>query len=103
MSGVLHIVNKSPYAGDTLASCLARMGDGAALLLIEDGVYAALAHGGVAERLAFASRRHTLYALGPDLAARGLADRPLLDGLRIIDYPDFVRLVAEHSATQSWF
>ena len=38
---MLHIVNKSPSQTATLASCLRLALDGQALLLIEDGVYAA--------------------------------------------------------------
>lgn len=103
MSGVLHTVNKSPFAGSALESCLAHLSDGAALLLIEDGVYAALAGSAFAERLAAAGQHHALYVLGPDLAARGLADHPLVDGLQVVDYPGFVQLAASHSAVQSWF
>ncbi|PKU22247.1 sulfurtransferase complex subunit TusB [Telmatospirillum siberiense] len=103
MNGPLHIVNATPYASGALESCLAHLSEGAALLLIEDGVYAALADGNFAERLAEGIRGHALYALAPDLAARGLATRRLIDGLRVIDYPDFVQLAAEHSTAQSWF
>ena len=38
---MLHIVNKSPTERTTLDSCLATVGGGSAVLLIEDGVYAA--------------------------------------------------------------
>jgi tRNA 2-thiouridine synthesizing protein B len=99
----LHIVNKSPLGSDALDSCLAHMTGDCALLLIEDGVYAALAGGRMAPRLAALAERRALYALGPDLAARGLDGRPLLPGLVVIDHGGFVDLVAAHSAAQSWF
>ena len=102
-SPVLHTVNKSPFASAALESCLSHLSDGAALLLIEDGVYAALAGSAVSERLATAARRHALYVLGPDLKARGLADRPLVDGLQVVDYQDFVRLAADHATVHAWF
>jgi tRNA 2-thiouridine synthesizing protein B len=38
---MLHIVNKSPYERNSLASCLAHAQAGSAVLLIEDAVYAA--------------------------------------------------------------
>jgi len=38
---MLHIVNKSPFENSSLDSCLRVAAKGAALLLIEDGVYAA--------------------------------------------------------------
>ena len=43
--GPLHTVNKSPYSSTALASCLAHLTGDAAILLIEDGVYGALASG----------------------------------------------------------
>jgi tRNA 2-thiouridine synthesizing protein B len=100
--GPLHTVNKSPFADNALESCLAHLTEGAALLLMEDGVYAALATGTFAARLAPVAAKCAVYALGPDLAARGLADRPLIDGLRIVDYEGFVDLAARHSVVQAW-
>jgi tRNA 2-thiouridine synthesizing protein B len=101
--GTLHTVNKSPFASTALESCLAHLVEDASLLLIEDGVYAALTESTYAERLAPIGRRLALYALGPDLIARGLVDRPLLNGLQILDYQGFVQLVASHATVQSWF
>ena len=96
---LLHTVNKSPFASTALDDCLARMTTDAGLLLIEDGVYAALSGTPQAARLA--GRR--VFALAPDLAARGLAERPLADGVELVDYDGFVRLCTEYSAVQSWF
>ena len=45
---MLHIVNKSPFERNALDSCLRFGRDGSAVLLIEDGVYAAT-RGNVAE------------------------------------------------------
>jgi tRNA 2-thiouridine synthesizing protein B len=42
-----------------------------------------------------------VYALGPDLQARGMADR-VMDGVNVVDYGGFVDLVADHSNCQSW-
>ena len=100
---VLHTVNKSPFASSALESCLGHLSEGATLLLIEDGVYAALAGTAFSERLAAATRHHALYVLGPDLKARGLADRPLVDGLQVVDYRDFVRLASDHATVHAWF
>jgi tRNA 2-thiouridine synthesizing protein B len=99
----LHIVNKTPSAGDALDSCLRHMTAGSALLLIEDGVYVALAAGSWASRMTAATDRHAVYAMGPDLAARGLADRPLVPGITVVDYGGFVDLVTAHSTAHSWF
>jgi tRNA 2-thiouridine synthesizing protein B len=100
--GPLHTVNKSPFVSRTLEQCLARLGDGAALLLIENGVYAALADGAFAGRLAEAARRHSVYALAPDLAARGLEGHALVEGVKTVDYQGFVALAVRHPIVQSW-
>ncbi|MTJ81700.1 MAG: sulfurtransferase complex subunit TusB [Telmatospirillum sp.] len=98
----LHTVNKSPLAGPALQSCLAHLTDGAAVLLMEDGVYAALAGALCAGLLADALRDHPVYVLGPDLALRGLAGRALVPGVSIVDYEGFVTLATRHSLVQAW-
>jgi tRNA 2-thiouridine synthesizing protein B len=96
---MLHIVNKSHRQTTSLESCLRLAQDGHALLLIEDGVYAATKAGAAA--LAPALGRLKVYALQPDLAARGMAGA-LVDGVTAVDYGGFVDLVAEHGTPQSW-
>jgi len=100
--GALHTVNKSPFSSSALASCLAHTTDDAAIILIEDGVYAALASGTPVAALAAIAARGAVYALGPDLTARGLADAPLLAGTKVVDYAGFVDLTAEHSPVMAW-
>jgi tRNA 2-thiouridine synthesizing protein B len=99
---MLHIINKSPGQTRSLDSCLRLAQDGHALLLIEDGVYAATkalaASSGLSEA---ALRRLKVYALQPDLDARGMAGA-LVAGVTPIDYGGFVDLVAEHGTSQSW-
>lgn len=97
---MLHIINKSPLDRPTLASVL-RMARSGAVLLIEDGVYAAIRGSADAETLRAAAGRLQVYALLPDLEARGVADR-LLEGVSTVDYGGFVDLVAEHPNCQSW-
>jgi tRNA 2-thiouridine synthesizing protein B len=98
---MLHIVNKSPTDGNALDGALRMAGADCALLLIEDAVYAAT-RGGIAEaRIQEALRRHKVYVLGPDLEARGMADR-LAEGVTVVDYAGFVDLVVEHPNCQSW-
>lgn len=96
---MLHIINKSPYDRPALDSAL-KTGEGA-ILLIEDGVYAA-AKGGAAEaKIKAAQGKFKVYALQADLEARGMADR-VTDGVTVVDYGGFVDLVAEHKTNQSW-
>jgi len=96
---MLHIVNKSPYDRPTLASALAT-GEGA-ILLIEDGVYAATKGGAIEAKIKAAQGKFKLFALQADIEARGLADR-LMEGITIVDYGGFVDLVAEYKTSQSW-
>ena len=97
---MLHIVNKSPSQSNALDAAL-RLASQGAVLLIEDGVYAATRGSVGAAKLAGADARLKIYVLGPDLNARGMADR-LVEGVESVDYAGFVDLVAEHPNCQSW-
>ena len=97
---MLNIVNKSPLDRNALDACL-RVAAPGALLLIEDGVYAAVRGTAAAARVTAALERFRVYALLPDLEARAVADR-VIGGVTTIDYGGFVDLVAEHNACQSW-
>ncbi len=99
---MLHTVNKSPFERNALDSCLRLASAGSAVLLIEDGVYAAVKGAAFAERISQRMAELKFYALGPDIAARGLGGTPLIDGVKIVDYDGFVDLVAEYDASQAW-
>ncbi|MEE8188662.1 MAG: sulfurtransferase complex subunit TusB [Kiloniellales bacterium] len=99
---MLHLVNKSPFERTTLQSCLRLAKKDSAVLLIEDGVYAALEGTAVSDEIAGRMSDLAFYVLGSDIAARGLSETPLIDGVQVVDYGGFVDLVAEHDATQSW-
>jgi tRNA 2-thiouridine synthesizing protein B len=98
---MLHIVNKSHAQTSSLQSCLRLAKPGAALLLIEDAVYAATQAAAASSGIAEAMKQLKVYALRPDVEARGMASRAL-DGVTLVDYGGFVDLVAEHSASNSW-
>ena len=76
---MLNIVNKSPLDRNGLDACL-RIAAPGALLLIEDGVYAAVRGTSVEARVTAALARFRVYALLPDLEARAVADR-VIDGV----------------------
>jgi len=99
---MLHTVNKSPLDRNVLDSCLRLAAKGSAILLIEDGVYGALAGGQAAEKIGSRMGDFKFYALGPDLAARGLSETSLIDGMEVVDYEGFVDLAAEREAQQAW-
>ncbi len=98
---MLHIVNKSATQTNALSSCLRLAKDGQALLLTEDGVLAATKATATASGIAGALGRLKVYALGPDVDARGMNGR-MADGITLVDYAGFVDLVAEHPTNQSW-
>ena len=99
---VLHIVNKSPYDRNSLDTCLRLAKNESAILLIEDGIYAAQKDTGVSEKMIRAVSTHAVYALQPDLEARGISSEKLIDGVAVIDYDGFVKLTTEYSKLQSW-
>jgi tRNA 2-thiouridine synthesizing protein B len=74
------------------------MKDGDQLLLIEDGIYGAMKNGKAAGLL----KGLKVAVLGPDLAARGITEDKLLDGVDVIDYGGFVDLVTANDKVQSW-
>lgn len=98
----LHTVNKSPFEKTSLATCLEYVDAGSAVLLLEDGVYAALAGTSVEGPIKAALGSVKLYVLGPDLAARGFAEERVIPGINVVDYAGFVDLAAEHAKVQAW-
>jgi tRNA 2-thiouridine synthesizing protein B len=98
---MLHIVNKSPFATNALESCLRMAQAGHAVLLIEDGVYAATQGAATAERMRQAAGKLSLFVLQPDLDARGMTAK-LQDGITPVDYAGFVDLVEKYPTSQSW-
>ena len=99
---VLHIVNKSPYERNSLETCLRLAKADSAVLLIEDGIYAVQKNGAAAAELQTAMQQHQVYALRPDLQARGIGEDSMLDGIQLVDYDGFVKLSTEYDKLQSW-
>ena len=98
----LHTVNKSPFATQTLLSCLGHCQEGDAVLMIEDGVYGALAESGMSDLVKSRAGAVSLYVLSADASARGLAADRLLSEVKGVEYDGFVDLVTEHDRTQNW-
>lgn len=98
----LHIINKSPFERNSLDTCLRLAKQGSTILLIEDGIYAAQKNTAVGDKVSAATGKHTLYALAPDLDARGIDKNELIDGISLVDYEGFVQLTTECSGVQSW-
>jgi tRNA 2-thiouridine synthesizing protein B len=99
---ILHTVNKSPFERNSLDSCLKFASPGAAVLLIEDGVYAALVGTSATDRIKDALNTVKIYVLGPDLKARGFTEGRVISGISVVDYAGFVDLAAENAKVQAW-
>ena len=98
---MLHTVNKSPTERNTLESCLKHLKKGSAVLLIEDGVYGALKGTASTKMIEQALKTNPIYALYPDIEARGMQDR-VIDGIKLVDYSGFVDLAVEYPSVQAW-
>ena len=97
----LHTVNKSPYERVAAATAFAHVLPGDAVLMIEDGVLGARKGGAFAKRIGEA-QDVAVYALKPDLDARGLKPDQLADGVQIVGYDGFVDLAAAHARVCAW-
>jgi len=98
---MLHIVNKSPFERDSLESCLRHAIPGSTILLIEDGIYAALNNTAVANKVTEAMSEVKFCVLEADLEARGVSEK-VMEGIEQVDYAGFVDLVTESDRVQSW-
>lgn len=99
---MLHIVNKSPFERNSLASCLGHALAGDSVLLIEDAVVGAVDRSDFAEQIKTALADKAVYALSNDLAARGIQESRVITGVQLIDYAGFVDLTINNEKTQSW-
>lgn len=100
---LLHTVNKSPFERNSFDTCVGLAKGGSSVLLFEDGVYAAMKGAATEGKVKDAMGADVkVYALGPDLKARGLSESNVVDGVSIVDYAGFVQLAADSHAVQSW-
>ncbi len=94
---ILHTVSKSPFSNQAWQECLYCANSGDSILLLEDGVYAAMP-GSQSDSI---DNLH-LYAIDVDVNARGLQDK-LIPGVEIVDYARFVELTTTHKSVVSWY
>ena len=99
---MLHTVNKSPYEKNSIYTCLRLAKPGSDILLIENGVYAALKGGKPESELNQAVATHRVYVLDADLMARGLERERLIEGIEVVGYDGFVDLAVSNDNVQSW-
>jgi len=98
----LHTVNKSPFATNSLQSCLNHAKDGDTILMIEDGVYGGTTGTTIALAVAARAGAVTVHVLEGDMAARGINPSRLINGVTPVDYAGFVTLAAGTDRTQAW-
>lgn len=96
---MLHIINKSPFQNGALESCLRFLNDDDEIILIEDGVYAAMPDTSKSDLISSVISSHKVYVLEADIAARSI-DK-VIDNINTADYEKFVDLI-EAQPTQSW-
>ena len=99
---MLHTVNKSPFERNTLEACLTHAVKGSSVLLLEDGVYAALKGTAASAKVEAAVADLKVYVLGPDLKARGMDEAQVIDGVTVVDYHGFVVLAVEQGPVNNW-
>lgn len=99
---MLHTVNKSPFERDSLDACLRLAKPGSDILLIEDGVYGALAGTSMSAKVQKAMATMRFHVLEPDLKARGISTAKLIPGIQAVGYDGFVKLAADNDRVQAW-
>lgn len=95
---MLHTLHRSAWQSD-FSSLLRLLEEGDALLLLQDGVTAAIEGSRFLESLQ--NTPITVYALKEDIEARGLGGQ-ISDSVVRVDYTDFVRLTVKHASQMAW-
>lgn len=94
----LHLLNKSPFLGNTFDTVLAFIHEHDGILLTGDAVYA------LQPNTVFLMKMKqlpiTIYALNEDMTARAIDST--LDNIKTVDYSAFVRLCTEYKKVVTW-
>ena len=99
---MLHIVNKSPFEKVAFETCLGLASAGDSIIMIEDAAVGAIDGSAFSDKLKAAMADKSVYVLAGDLAARGISEDRMIDGIKAVDYTGFVDLTADNETTQSW-
>ncbi|MBQ0725266.1 MAG: sulfurtransferase complex subunit TusB [Cycloclasticus sp.] len=99
---MLYIINKNPSQSLALKNCVDQAIAGDAILLIENAVYAAI-NTAQSTLLQSLDDQVSVYALTPDLQARGIGLNQCYARIEPVDYAGFVMLVTEHQPVRSCF
>ncbi len=96
---MLHTINKSPFGSNSFKTSVRFIQSGDPILFLEDGVYCVQANNKYSKSIKDILKKNPVYALGPDLNARGISD--ITNGVFSISYEGFVELVEKHNVN-SW-
>ena len=96
---ILHTINAGP-SSSALGDCMAIAASSDAVLLLGDGVYAALKDTAACAQLQNCGA--ALYALQADAAAAGVLGL-LAEGIKLIDMDGFVTLSETFPRQQAWY
>ena len=96
---ILHTLHGSPDSA-AFGDLLRMIATGDTVLLLGDGVYAAIA--GSAALAELAARQAPIYALAQDVAAAGLQGL-LGEDVALADYPSFVALTEACTQQLAWY
>jgi len=96
---MLHLIFQSPLETATLQ----RIGQGDAVLFLENSVMHLLKNGGYRSQLTCLLATNSLFVLISDIETRGIGVDELLAGITVIDYAAWVTLTTEYPRVQSWF
>lgn len=91
---MLYTINNSSLTSSSLDSLLRIVPSGSPILFYEDGVYNAMEGARDAQKVKGALKDHKVFALDADIEARGI--KRLIQGIKIIGYDGFVKLVEEN-------
>jgi sulfur relay protein TusB/DsrH len=95
---MLHLISQSPI--DT--AILARISPGDDVVCLDNAVLNLLHTGRLHTALTAILQHSHISALQTDLDCRGITAKELLDGITIINYPDFVGLTVQHPHIITW-
>lgn len=93
---ILHLLNKAPSQSECYQQLSATVQAGDAVMLIENGVYAAIQADTVLPKVS------KIFVLTSDFEARGLSGETLSDKLELVDQTGFVDLCCQFQKVVSW-
>ena len=92
---MIFLFNQSPLTTKKLDTLLKVAPAGTPILLYEDGVLSAKQGTAVSAQVTEAVKNHPIYAVTPDLDARGI--KSIIPGIQLVDYDGFVGLVEKEN------